>query len=161
MKGPALALAIAIAATSLPTGGNAADLTLAQATQAQTQAPGVTQAPPPLPPLPKLPRASEETSWAQRNQTFAIGLGAIGGVVAFNVLTGGLGALPFVGAEAAATAAAGTVSATEGAVAVSRVYAVGSAVVGALAMDWLVTRSKGSGANRVPLAVSARVAPER
>ncbi|HYH20147.1 MAG TPA: hypothetical protein VD995_16165 [Azospirillum sp.] len=160
MKGPALALALAIAATSLPTGGHAADLLLAQA---QTPAPNAAPAPhatpiPPLPPLPKLPQVSDETSWAQRNQSFALGLGAIGGVVAFNVLTGGLGALPLVGAEAAATAT-GAVSATEGAVAVSRVYAVTSAVAGALAMDWLVNKPKGAGMNRVPVAVSARVAP--
>lgn len=159
MKGPALALALVIAATSLPAGGHAADLTLAQA---QAPAPNAAPGPlPPLPPLPKLPAPSEEPNWIQRNNALAIGLGAIGGVVAFNLVTGGLAALPFMGtATTTAATAAETVAATEGAVAVSRVYAVSSAVVGALAMDWLVTRTRAATSTRVPLAVSARVAPE-
>ncbi|HEY0833657.1 MAG TPA: hypothetical protein VGE72_07080 [Azospirillum sp.] len=152
MKGPALALALAVAATSLPSGGHAADLLLTQA-----QAPSA--APAPLPPLPKLPQAVDDSSWMQRNQSLALGLGAIGGVVAFNLATGGLGALPFVGG--ATMAAGGAVTATEGAVAVSRVYAVTSAVAGALAMDWMVTKSKAVGTSRVPVAVAARLAPDQ
>jgi hypothetical protein len=156
MKGPALALALVIAATSLPGAGHAADLTLAQAPAPGSTAPGPL---PPLPPLPKLPQAAGEPSWIQRNNALAVGLGAIGGVVAFNVVTGGLATLPFMGA-AATTTAAEAVAATESAVAVSRVYTVASAVVGALAMDWLVTRSRGTASARVPVAVSARVTPE-
>lgn len=158
MKAPALALALAIAATSLPAGAQTGDLTLVQV-QAQTQAQAPNAAPlPPLPPLPKLPQTDDESSWLERNQPIALGLGAIGGVVAFNVLTGGIGALPFIGAEATA-AATGAATTIEGAVAISRVYAVTSAVVGALAADWLVNRPKPAELSRVPLAVSARLTP--
>jgi len=65
------------------------------------------------------------------------GLGAIAGVVAFNLAVGGTGALPFL-YEAGAAGGGATAS---GAVAASRVYAVSTAVVGALAADYAFRRT--------------------
>ncbi|MEO5375199.1 MAG: hypothetical protein H7840_13135 [Alphaproteobacteria bacterium] len=87
------------------------------------------------------------------NQLLIAGLGAITGVVAFNLATGGTAALPFF-----ASTTAGTVSAAEGAVAVSRVYAVTSAVVGALTADWLYRNSQEQRIRPVPRRLAARLA---
>lgn len=84
----------------------------------------------------------------------AIGLGAIGGVVAFNVLTGGMASLPMM-----ATSAAGGAAAVEGTVAVSRVYAVTSAVVGGLAGDYVYRKHYSGAAPSVPAGVAKRVTP--
>ena len=88
--------------------------------------------PAPLPgPINPAPEAA-----AANSRLLALGLGALGGVVAFNLATGGLSALPLIGGAGAAT---GALSASEGAVAVSRVYAVSSSLVGALVADWLTS----------------------
>ena len=88
--------------------------------------------PAPLPgPINPAPEAA-----AANGRLLALGLGALGGVVAFNLATGGLSALPLIGGAGAAT---GALSASEGAVAVSRVYAVSSSLVGALVADWLTS----------------------
>lgn len=88
--------------------------------------------PAPLPgPISPAPEAA-----AANSRLLALGLGALGGVVAFNLATGGLSALPLIGGAGAAT---GALSASEGAVAVSRVYAVSSSLVGALVADWLTS----------------------
>ena len=87
--------------------------------------------PAPLPgPISPAPEAA-----AANSRLLALGLGALGGVVAFNLATGGLSALPLFGGGAAT----GAVAASEGAVAVSRVYAVSSSLVGALVADWLTS----------------------
>lgn len=64
--------------------------------------------------------------------SIAIGLGAIGGVAAFNALTLGIGAFP-----GGAAYAAGAVVPAEMAVAMGRLYAVSSAVVGAWTFEAL------------------------
>ncbi|EWY40782.1 hypothetical protein N825_33170 [Skermanella stibiiresistens SB22] len=90
----------------------------------------------PIPsPLPRLNTPSHEAAKPD-GRLLAIGLGALGGVVAFNLATGGLSALPLIGSAGAAT---GALSASEGAVAISRVYAVSSSLVGALVADWLTS----------------------
>lgn len=61
---------------------------------------------------------------------WAVGLGALGGVITTNAMTGAL--LPSV------TTAAGT--SLESALAASRVYAVGGAVLGAFVGQWLYDR---------------------
>lgn len=80
-------------------------------------------------------------------RTMAIGIGAIAGVVAFNVATGGLGTVPLLAALGESGAAAGTTAAvaeagvlTANTVARSRVYAVASAVVGGWIGNWYATR---------------------
>jgi hypothetical protein len=95
---------------------------------------------------------------AANNRLLAIGLGALGGVVAFNLATGGLSALPLIGGAGAAT---GALSASEGAVAVSRVYAVSSSLVGALVADWLTSPELAAPvrAGKVSMAVAYRVMP--
>lgn len=98
-------------------------------------------APAPLPPVIQI----EKTSGTYR--TMAIGVGAIAGVVVFNVATGGLGTVPLLaalgesGAAAGATAAVAEAGAlTANTVAQSRVYAVTSAVVGGWIGNWYATR---------------------
>jgi len=61
---------------------------------------------------------------------YYLGAGAIGGVLVFNFLTGGLEALPF----ATSAVAGGTL--WEGPLAANRVFAVASAVLGAWLVDW-------------------------
>lgn len=63
------------------------------------------------------------------------GAGAIAGVVAFNLFGLGLVAIPGAGAYAA-----GATVPAEMSVAMSRIYATSSAVVGALLADYLYTR---------------------
>lgn len=87
------------------------------------------------------------------NGLLIAGLGAITGVVAFNLATGGTAALPFL-----AGTGTGTISAAEGAVAVSRVYAVTSAVAGALAADWFYRNSQEQKIRPVPRRLAARLA---
>jgi len=60
---------------------------------------------------------------------YYLGAGAIGGALVFNFLTGGVDALPF-----AASVAGGNL--WEGALAANRVWAIASAVAGALLVDW-------------------------
>lgn len=83
----------------------------------------------------------------------AIGLGAIGGVVAFNVITGGMGTLPLM------ASAGGAATAAESTVAVSRVYAVTSAVVGGLAGDYVYRKNYSGAVPSVPAGVAKRVTP--
>lgn len=80
------------------------------------------------------------------------GLGAIAGVVAFNFATGGTAALPLL-----AGAGTGAMSATEGAVAVSRVYAVTSAVAGALLANWYYQSGDDERIRAVPQRLAARL----
>jgi hypothetical protein len=113
--------------------------------------------PAPIPtPLPNPAYPAQETATAS-NRLLALGLGALGGVVAFNLATGGLSALPLFGGGAAT----GAVSASEGAVAVSRVYAVSSALAGALAADWLTSPESVAPVRtgKVSMAVAYRVMP--
>ena len=76
---------------------------------------GAEEAPIPAPipmPLPSPAYPAQETATAN-NRLLALGLGALGGVVAFNLATGGLSALPLIGGAGAATgagAAAGGIS---------------------------------------------------
>ena len=93
-------------------------------------------------------------------RTMAVALGAIGGVVAFNLITGGTGGLPFLASSAAADF--GLLSATGGAVAVSRVYAVTSAAAGGLFADWLY-RSSAAGPvqSTTPAAILRRIEPRQ
>lgn len=86
------------------------------------------------------------------NHALAIGLGAIGGVVVFNLATGGMASIPML---ASATGGA----AVESTVAISRVYAVSSAVVGGLTGDYLYRRAHTGGIPSVPSSVASRVAP--
>ncbi|MGE4221503.1 MAG: hypothetical protein AB7G39_18820 [Alphaproteobacteria bacterium] len=92
-------------------------------------------------------------------RTMAVALGAIGGVVAFNLVTGGTGGLPFFASAAAAEF--GPLTATGGAVAVSRVYAVTSAAVGGLLADWLYRRSVTPTGAMVPTALLHRLDPSQ
>lgn len=120
-----------------------------------TPVPGIeSPAPAPLP-APAYPAA--DTS-AASNRLLAIGLGALGGVVAFNLATGGLSALPLIGGGTAAT---GTLSASEGAVAISRVYAVSSSLAGALFADWLTSPESVAPvrSGKISTAVAYRVMP--
>jgi hypothetical protein len=68
--------------------------------------------------------------WSVNNPTFILGVGAIGGAVVFNFLTGGVEALPL-----ATSASGGTL--WEGAMAASRVVLAASAVAGVWVADWL------------------------
>lgn len=90
-------------------------------------------------------------------RTMAVALGAIGGVVIFNFATGGAGALPYFASAAAVDI--GPLSATGGAVAVSRVYAVTSAAVGGLFADWLYRRSATPAQTVLPTALLRRLDP--
>jgi hypothetical protein len=86
------------------------------------------------------------------NHALAVGLGAIAGVVAFNLATGGMASIPMM-------ASAGGASAVESTVAVSRVYAVSSAVVGGLAGDYAYRRYRSGSIPSVPAEVAQRVTP--
>lgn len=86
------------------------------------------------------------------NHALAIGLGAIGGVVVFNLATGGMASIPML-------ASASGAAAVESTVAISRVYAVSSAVVGGLAGDYLYRRAHSGAIPSVPSSVASRVAP--
>jgi len=78
--------------------------------------------------------AAEQSDFDSR--LLIAGLGAIAGAVAFNLAVGGTGALPFL-YEAGAASTGGAVTTTaSGAVAASRVYAVSSAVGGALVASY-------------------------
>ena len=95
------------------------------------------------------------------DRILAAGLGAIGGVLTFNLLTGGIGGLPFIysyGAPGVGATMTG-VNAARGAVAVSRVYAVSSAVAGGLVGDYLYRRANANRLSRIPKSVADRVAP--
>lgn len=88
----------------------------------------------------------------------SVGLGAIAGVVVFNLATGGLASVPVLasmGGEAGA--AMGGVG--RGAVAISRVYAVTSAVVGGLVGDYMYRDAQAKRLPSVPAEVAARVTP--
>lgn len=91
----------------------------------------------------------------------AVGLGAIGGVVVFNLATGGTAAVPMMAGAMPALTDAGitAVSARTGAVAVSRVYAISSAVVGAMVGDYLYRRAHKDRIGVVPRPVAERVTP--
>ena len=120
----ALTLAIGLAQPALAQSGGSAPPMLAPSLENPIPAP----LPGPINPAPEAAAAN--------GRLLALGLGALGGVVAFNLATGGLSALPLIGGAGAAT---GALSASEGAVAVSRVYAVSSSLVGALVADWLTS----------------------
>jgi hypothetical protein len=87
-----------------------------------------------------------------------VGLGAIAGVVVFNLATGGMASVPVLasigGAEAGTMMGVG-----RGAVAMSRVYAVSSAVVGGLAGDYLYRKAQAKRMASVPSEVAARITP--
>jgi hypothetical protein len=69
-----------------------------------------------------------EPAQEQTNYTpYYLGAGAIGGVLVFNFLTGGVEALPFVASSSMLW---------EGPMAVNRVLTVASAVAGMLLVDW-------------------------
>jgi len=87
-----------------------------------------------LHPLPAAAQAPDKPTGAIDSRALVVGLGAIGGVVAFNALALGLSALP----GGLAYAGAATVPA-EMSVAMSRVYATTSAVIG----GWLGYASAG------------------
>lgn len=89
------------------------------------------------------------------NRLLIAGLGAIGGVVALNLMLGGTAALPFL-YEAGAAAGGGTGS---GAVAASRVLAVTSGVAGALAADYLYRRNAVNEPRAISRSLSQKVAP--
>ncbi|CAK0771111.1 conserved membrane hypothetical protein [Gammaproteobacteria bacterium] len=76
--------------------------------------------------LPVASQAAEGTAQSDSN-VMLLGIGAIAGVVAFNYLTGGLEALPFVGGPMV----------LEGRAAANRVVMVASAVAGVWIADWL------------------------
>jgi len=105
----------------------------AQAPQAQpaSPTPGATAAAPKLPSATFEQLVGDEVVRRDRINPYAIGVGAIAGVVVFNVVTAYLspGAM-MAGGPLAATAVA------DSAIAASRIYAVTSAVVGALAGNW-------------------------
>lgn len=103
---------------------------LAQASTAMAQAP----APAAVPAV--VPAVVVETSGPHRDwRPLVIGLGAIAGVVVFNVAALGLEAIPGgLAYEAGATVPA------EMSVAMSRVYATGAAVVGGLLAYYAVAR---------------------
>lgn len=103
------------------------------------------------PPLAVSPQAPDTS-----DGLLVAGLGAIAGVVVFNMATGGTAALPFFAGAGAGAGAAAPLSASEGAVAVSRVYAVTSAVAGALAANWLF-RPQEQRIRVVPSHVAARL----
>jgi hypothetical protein len=77
--------------------------------------------------LPLSTHASEAGQTPVDYYPYYLGAGAIGGALVFNFLTGGLDALPFVGSSAAYW---------EGPLAVNRVFAVTSAVLGMWLVDW-------------------------
>lgn len=120
----ALTLAISLAQPALAQNGGSAPPMPAPSLENPIPAP----LPGPISPAPEAAAAN--------SRLLALGLGALGGVVAFNLATGGLSALPLIGGAGAAT---GALSASEGAVAVSRVYAVSSSLAGALVADWLTS----------------------
>lgn len=86
-----------------------------------------------------------------------VGLGAIAGVVAFNLATGGMAAVPMLASIGGEAGAMGT--ARHGAVAISRVYAVTSAVVGGLVGDYVYRNAQAGRMPSVPSDVAARVTP--
>lgn len=88
-------------------------------------------------------------------RALAIGVGAIAGVVAFNVLTGGLTTVPVL----AVLGTEGTALATSNVVATSRVYAATSAVAGAWAGDYLYRSGMTGRLPGVSPEVAARVTP--
>ncbi|MBF0094759.1 MAG: hypothetical protein HQL34_09465 [Alphaproteobacteria bacterium] len=100
------------------------------------------------------PPAPGNTAPDNTNGLLVAGVGAIAGVVAFNMATGGTAALPFL----ASSGTAPLLSASEGAIAVSRVYAVTSAVAGALVADWLFRPSQEQRIRPVPSRLAARLA---
>lgn len=87
------------------------------------------------PPLPAAPPPTEAAAPGRDYTPLVIGAGAVAGVLAFNVLALGWEAVPM----ASAIAEGGVVPA-EMSVAMSRVYAVSSAVAGGLIADYLYTR---------------------
>lgn len=89
-------------------------------------------------------------------RALAVALGAIGGIVIFNLVTGGPPGLPFLARMAPVDI--GPMTAYGGAVAVSRVYAVSSAAVGGLIGDY-VYRSAIAGRPQISAAVLERISP--
>lgn len=87
------------------------------------------------------------------NRLLVAGLGAIGGIVAFNLAMGGTAALPFL-YEAGAAA-----NFSSGPVAASRVIAVSAGVAGALAADYFYRRSPSNEARAIPRSLSQKVEP--
>ena len=96
-------------------------------------------------------KSGSNVSWVD-DHVLAVGLGAIGGVIVFNLATGGMAAVPML-----ASATGGTV--VESTVAVSRVYAVSSAVVGGLVGDYSYRRMHSGGVAAIPGNVIQRITP--
>jgi hypothetical protein len=96
------------------------------------------------------------------DRLLAAGLGAIAGIVLVNFAMGGTAALPIM-AETMPVMGGGGITAVShrtGAVAVSRVYAVSSAVIGGWAGDYLYRRAQAGRLAVVPKPVADRVAPQ-
>ena len=91
------------------------------------------------------------------DRVLAVGLGAIAGVVVFNLATGGAAAVPLLAGEMGGAGSAMGVG--RGTVAFSRVYAVSSAVTGGLVGDYLYRKSQAGRMPSVPADVAARVSP--
>lgn len=99
------------------------------------------------------PAAQNQVADDGSNRVLVAGLGAVAGVVALNLAMGGTAALPFM-YEAGAGA-----SFTSGPVAASRVLAVGSGVVGALAADHFYRKSLPGDSRAISRSLSQKVEP--
>jgi hypothetical protein len=89
----------------------------------------------------------------------AVGLGAIAGVVVFNLATGGVSGVPMMASLGAEAGAGMGMGMGRGMVAMSRVYAVTSAVAGGLVGDYLYRSAQTGRVPAVPAEVASRVAP--
>jgi hypothetical protein len=91
----------------------------------------------------------------------AVGVGAVAGVVAFNLATVGMASVPVLASVGGASAGAAMEGAavTANALALSRVYGVTSAVAGALVGDYLYRRRLAAHLPSIPADVSRRVSP--
>lgn len=166
--------ALALAAAMMWTGPAEAQMTKAAAEGAKPPT-GIAAPAAPAPAAPEAPSAGrtlredlnilgkdgQDVPFVE-DRLLAAGLGAIAGIVLFNVSMGGTAALPIM-AETMPMMGGGGITAVShrtGAVAVSRVYAVTSAVVGAWVGDYLYRRSQAGRLAVVPKPVADRVAPQ-
>lgn len=165
--------ALALAAAMMWTGPAGAQMTKAAAEGAKP--PTGIASPAPAPAVPEAPSAGrtlredlnilgkdgQDVPFVE-DRLLAAGLGAIAGIVLVNFAMGGTAALPIM-AETMPMMGGGGITAVShrtGAVAVSRVYAVSSAVVGAWVGDYLYRRSQAGRLAVVPKPVADRVTPQ-